>query len=37
MPSIQSASDLTTHLGYWLRHVSNHVSQALPARSRRMA
>jgi MarR family transcriptional regulator, lower aerobic nicotinate degradation pathway regulator len=22
------ASQLTTHLGYWLRHVSNHVSQA---------
>ena len=21
-------SDLTTHLGYWLRYVSNHVSQA---------
>lgn len=21
-------SDLTAHLGYWLRHVSNHVSQA---------
>ncbi|ACM39390.1 MULTISPECIES: MarR family winged helix-turn-helix transcriptional regulator [Rhizobium/Agrobacterium group] len=28
MPSIQPASDLTAHLGYWLRHVSNHVSQA---------
>jgi DNA-binding MarR family transcriptional regulator len=24
----QSASDLTAHLGYWLRYVSNHVSQA---------
>ena len=23
-----SASDLTAHLGYWLRYVSNHVSQA---------
>ena len=22
------ASDLTAHLGYWLRHVSNHVSHA---------
>ncbi len=22
-------SDLTSHLGYWLRYVSNHVSQAL--------
>ena len=28
MPSAQSASDLTAHLGYWLRDVSNHVSQA---------
>jgi len=28
MPSPQSASALTTHVGYWLRHVSNHVSQA---------
>ena len=24
----QPASDLTAHLGYWLRFVSNHVSQA---------
>jgi DNA-binding MarR family transcriptional regulator len=24
----QSASDLTAHLGYWLRFVSNHVSQS---------
>jgi DNA-binding MarR family transcriptional regulator len=24
----QPASDLTAHLGYWLRYVSNHVSQA---------
>ncbi len=28
MPSTNSASDLTTHLGYWLRYVSNHVSQS---------
>ncbi len=28
MPSNQPASDLTAHLGYWLRYVSNHVSQA---------
>ena len=28
MPPAQSASDLTAHLGYWLRFVSNHVSQA---------
>lgn len=27
MPS-RPASDLTSHLGYWLRHVSNHVSHA---------
>jgi DNA-binding MarR family transcriptional regulator len=27
MPS-HPASDLTSHLGYWLRHVSNHVSHA---------
>jgi DNA-binding MarR family transcriptional regulator len=24
----QDVSDLTDHLGYWLRHVSNHVSHA---------
>ncbi len=24
----QPSSDLTAHLGYWLRYVSNHVSQA---------
>jgi DNA-binding MarR family transcriptional regulator len=24
----RAASDLTSHLGYWLRHVSNHVSYA---------
>ena len=28
MPSSSNASDLTSHLGYWLRYVSNHVSQA---------
>ena len=28
MPSIPEVSDLTAHLGYWLRYVSNHVSQA---------
>ena len=28
MPRTHSASDLTSHLGYWLRHVSNHVSYA---------
>jgi DNA-binding MarR family transcriptional regulator len=28
MPSTRSASDLAAHLGYWLRYVSNHVSQA---------
>jgi DNA-binding MarR family transcriptional regulator len=28
VPSAPSASDLTAHLGYWLRYVSNHVSQA---------
>jgi DNA-binding MarR family transcriptional regulator len=28
MSSTQPASDLTAHLGYWLRYVSNHVSQA---------
>ncbi len=28
MPSTRFASDLTDHLGYWLRYVSNHVSQA---------
>jgi DNA-binding MarR family transcriptional regulator len=27
MPSSPDASDLTDHLGYWLRYVSNHVSQ----------
>jgi len=28
MPTTRAASDLTAHLGYWLRYVSNHVSQA---------
>jgi DNA-binding MarR family transcriptional regulator len=28
MSSPQPVSDLTAHLGYWLRQVSNHVSQA---------
>ena len=28
----QPASDLTAHLGYWLRYVSNHVSQAFARR-----
>jgi DNA-binding MarR family transcriptional regulator len=28
MPRSRRASDLTSHLGYWLRHVSNHVSYA---------
>lgn len=27
MPRTKTASDLTAHLGYWLRYVSNHVSQ----------
>ena len=28
MTSAPGVSDLATHLGYWLRYVSNHVSQA---------
>ena len=28
MPPIRPTSDLSAHLGYWLRYVSNHVSQA---------
>jgi|SRR5580704_10113981 DNA-binding MarR family transcriptional regulator len=28
MPHSRPTSDLTAHLGYWLRHVSNHVSYA---------
>jgi DNA-binding MarR family transcriptional regulator len=27
MPPTSDVSDLTAHLGYWLRYVSNHVSQ----------
>jgi DNA-binding MarR family transcriptional regulator len=30
--SPSSVSDLTTHLGFWLRMVSNHVSQAFAAK-----
>jgi DNA-binding MarR family transcriptional regulator len=32
MPSIQPVSDLTDHLGFWLRVVSNHVSHAFAAK-----
>jgi DNA-binding MarR family transcriptional regulator len=32
MPSSQSASELSTHLGFWLRAVSNHVSHAFAGR-----
>lgn len=32
MPSPKHASDLTDHLGFWLRLVSNQVSQAFAAR-----
>ena len=28
MPSTPPAAELSDHLGYWLRYVSNHVSQA---------
>jgi DNA-binding MarR family transcriptional regulator len=28
MPATRAAPDLGAHLGYWLRYVSNHVSQA---------
>jgi DNA-binding MarR family transcriptional regulator len=28
MPSTRPVPDITAHLGYWLRYVSNHVSQA---------
>jgi DNA-binding MarR family transcriptional regulator len=28
MPSPPTAAELTDHIGYWLRYVSNHVSQA---------
>ena len=27
-PDMPTASDLSSHLGYWLRYVSNHVSHA---------
>lgn len=32
MPSALPVSDLTVHLGFWLRAVSNHVSQGFAAR-----
>jgi DNA-binding MarR family transcriptional regulator len=32
MPVLPSVSDLTAHLGFWLRMVSNHVSQGFAAR-----
>lgn len=32
MPSSPLPCDLTTHLGFWLRTVSNHVSQAFAAK-----
>lgn len=32
MSSTRTASDLTSHVGYWLRYVSNHVSQAFARR-----
>ena len=32
MPSRRPVSDLTAHVGFWLRLVSNHVSQAFAAR-----
>ncbi|MBK8198854.1 MAG: MarR family transcriptional regulator [Acidobacteria bacterium] len=32
MPPLKPASDLTDHLGFWLRLVSNQVSQAFAAR-----
>ena len=28
MPTSRPTSEITAHLGYWLRYVSNHVSQA---------
>lgn len=31
-PPVPPVSELTDHLGYWLRLVSNHVSQAFAAR-----
>lgn len=32
MSSIRPVSDLTAHIGFWLRMVSNHVSQAFAAK-----
>lgn len=32
MSSIQPVSDLTVHIGFWLRMVSNHVSHAFAAK-----
>lgn len=32
MPSPQPVSDLTAHLGFWMRLVSNHVSNAFAAK-----
>jgi DNA-binding MarR family transcriptional regulator len=32
VPSSKSASDLTAHLGFWLRAVSNHVSYSFAGR-----
>lgn len=32
MSSSQPVSDLTAHIGFWLRMVSNHVSQAFSAK-----
>lgn len=32
MPSLPPASDLAAHIGFWLRKVSNHVSQAFASK-----
>jgi DNA-binding MarR family transcriptional regulator len=32
MSSVQPVSDLTAHIGFWLRMVSNHVSHAFAAK-----
>lgn len=32
MPTVKPVSEITAHLGYWLRLVSNHVSQAFAAK-----
>ncbi len=32
MPSTSPPSDLTAHLGFWLRYVSNHVSHAFSSK-----